>query len=146
MRSRRQVAVLPRSLCLAAFAGLTLLSAGLMTPAWAAKPGHGSVMSPAGAPLSLEIPLYDLTSEDVAALKANVAPQQAWLAAGLTSPAPLETLSVSGCVARRLACHRTLNCSVKLPCPSKHRAFWQCGGRTRRHAFRYCPTLRCGGR
>jgi pilus assembly protein FimV len=95
MRSRRQVAVLPRSLGLAAFAGLTLLSVGLTNPVWAAKPGHGSVMSPAGAPLSLEIPLYELTPEDVAILKVSVAPQQAWLAAGLTSPAPLETLSVS---------------------------------------------------
>ena len=95
MRSRRQVAVLPRCLGLTAFAGLTLLSIGLINPVWAAKPGHGSVMSPAGAPLRLEIPLYDLTSEDVAGLKANVAPQQAWVAAGLTSPAPLETLSVS---------------------------------------------------
>ena len=95
MRSRRQVAVLPRCLGLTAFAGLTLLSIGLINPVWAAKSGHGSVMSPAGAPLRLEIPLYDLTSEDVAGLKANVAPQQAWVAAGLTSPAPLETLSVS---------------------------------------------------
>jgi pilus assembly protein FimV len=39
--------------------------------------------------------LYELTSEDVAVLKVNVAQQQAWVAAGLTSPAPLETLSVS---------------------------------------------------
>ena len=95
MRSRRQVAVLPRCLGLTAFAGLTLLSIGLINPVWAAKPGHGSVMSPAGAPLRLEIPLYELTSEDVAVLKVNVAQQQAWVAAGLTSPAPLETLSVS---------------------------------------------------
>jgi pilus assembly protein FimV len=39
--------------------------------------------------------LYELTPEDVAVLKVSVAQQQAWLAAGLTSPAPLETLSVS---------------------------------------------------
>ena len=95
MRSRRQVAVLSRCLGLAAFAGLTLLSVALISPVWAAKPGHGSVMSPAGAPLRVEIPLYELTSEDVAGLKANVAQQQAWVAAGLTSPAPLETLSVT---------------------------------------------------
>jgi pilus assembly protein FimV len=95
MRSRRQVAVLPRYLGLAAFTGLTLLSVGLINPAWAAKPGHGSVMSPAGAPLRVEIPLYELTSEDLTMLKVSVAPQQAWVAAGLTSPAPLETLSVS---------------------------------------------------
>ena len=50
MRSRRQVAVLPRCLGLTAFAGLTLLSIGLINPVWAAKSGHGSVMSPAGAP------------------------------------------------------------------------------------------------
>jgi len=95
MRSRRQVAVLPRYLGLAAFTGLTLLSVGLINPAWAAKPGHGSVMSPAGAPLRVEIPLYELTPEDLTVLKVSVAPQQAWVAAGLTSPAPLETLSVS---------------------------------------------------
>jgi pilus assembly protein FimV len=95
MRSRRQVAVLPRYLGLAAFTGLTLLSVGFFNAAWAAKPGHGSVMSPAGAPLRLEIPLYELTSEDVAVLKVNVAQQQAWVAAGLTSPAPLDTLAVT---------------------------------------------------
>lgn len=95
MRSQRQVAVLPRYLGLAAFTGLTLLSVGLINPAWAAKPGHGSVMSPAGAPLRVEIPLYELTPEDLTVLKVSVAPQQAWVAAGLTSPAPLETLSVS---------------------------------------------------
>ena len=95
MRSRRQVAVLPRYLGLAAFTGLTLLSVGFFNAAWAAKPGHGSVMSPAGAPLRLEIPLYELTSEDVAVLKVNVAQQQAWVAAGLTSPAPLDTLVVT---------------------------------------------------
>ena len=95
MRSPRQIAVLPRSLSLAAFTGLTLLCVGLMQPVWAAKPGHGSVMSPAGAPLRVEIPLYELTPEDMAVLKVSVAQQQAWVTAGLTSPAPLETLSVT---------------------------------------------------
>ena len=93
MRSRRQVAVLPRYLGLAAFTGLTLLSVGFFNAAWAAKPGHGSVMSPAGAPLRLEIPLYELTSEDVAVLKVNVAQQQTdrFLSALGTPPFPVKS-------------------------------------------------------
>ncbi len=94
MRSRRQFTKLSRCFVLAAMSGLTLLSV-LSTPAMAAKPGHGGVMSPAGAPLRVEIPLYDLTQDDLSVLRASIAPQQSWSAAGLTSPAALETLSVS---------------------------------------------------
>lgn len=94
MRSRHQ-SVLTRCLGVAALSGLTLLSVGANSSAWAAKPGHGSVMSAAGTPLRVEIPLYDLTSSDLTALKASISKQQAWVAAGLTSPAPLESLSVS---------------------------------------------------
>ena len=94
MHSRHQFTKLRRRFVLAAISGLTLLSV-LSTPAMAAKPGHGGVMSPAGAPLRVEIPLYDLTQEDLSVLKASIAPQEAWSAAGLTSPAALETLSVS---------------------------------------------------
>ncbi len=94
MCSRRQFTKFPRCFVLAAISGLTLLSV-LLTPAMAAKPGHGGVMSPSGAPLRVEIPLYDLTQDDLSVLKASIAPQQSWLAAGLTSPAALETLSVS---------------------------------------------------
>ncbi len=94
MRSRRH-SVLARCLGVAALSGLTLLSVGTTGPAWAAKPGHGGVMSSAGAPLRVEIPLYELTPADLTALKASIAPAAAWAAAGLTSPAPLESLSVS---------------------------------------------------
>ena len=52
-------------------------------------------MSPAGAPLRVEIPLYELTASDMDALKVAVAGPQAWAAAGLTAPAPLSALSVS---------------------------------------------------
>lgn len=71
-----------------------LTSLGLASTTLAAKPGHGSVMSPAGAPLRVEIPLYELTASDADALKVTVAGAQAWAAAGLTAPAPLSTLSV----------------------------------------------------
>lgn len=94
MRSRHH-SVLVRCLGVAALSSLTLLSVGAPISAWAAKPGHGSVMSPAGAPLRVEIPLYELTPADLTALKVSVPQQQAWAAAGLTSPAPLESLSVS---------------------------------------------------
>jgi pilus assembly protein FimV len=94
MRSRHH-SVLARCLGVAALSSLTLLSVGAPSSAWAAKPGHGSVMSPAGAPLRVEIPLYELTPADLTALKVSVPQQQAWAAAGLTSPAPLESLSVS---------------------------------------------------
>ncbi len=94
MRSRHH-SVLARCLGVVALSSLTLLSVGATSSAWAAKPGHGSVMSPAGAPLRVEIPLYELTPADLTALKVSVPQQQAWAAAGLTSPAPLESLSVS---------------------------------------------------
>lgn len=94
MRSRHH-SVLARYLGVAALSGLTLVSVGATSPSWAAKPGHGSVMSPAGAPLRVEIPLYELTPADLNALKVSIAQPPAWAAAGLTSPAPLESLSVS---------------------------------------------------
>lgn len=94
MRSRHH-SVLARCVGVAALSGLTLLSVGTTSPAWAAKPGHGSVMSPAGAPLRVEIPLYELTAADLTSLKVSVPQEQAWAAAGLTSPAPLQSLSVS---------------------------------------------------
>ena len=49
-----------------------LTSLGLASTTLAAKPGHGSVMSPAGAPLRVEIPLYELTASDADALKVTV--------------------------------------------------------------------------
>ncbi len=94
MRSRHH-SVLTRCIGVVALSGLALLSAGASYPAWAAKPGHGSVMSPAGAPLKVEIPLYELTPADLTALKVSIAQQPAWAAAGLTSPAELDALSVS---------------------------------------------------
>jgi pilus assembly protein FimV len=94
MRSRHR-SVVTRCVGVAALSGLTLLSVCATSPAWAAKPGHGSVMSPAGAPLRVEIPLYELTATDLTTLKVSVPQEQAWVAAGLTSPAPLQSLSVS---------------------------------------------------
>lgn len=92
---RRHHDVLARCVVVAALSSLTFLSVVVHGVAWAAKPGHGSVMSPAGAPLRVEIPLYDLTPADLTSLKVSISQQQAWTAAGLTSPAPLESLSVS---------------------------------------------------
>lgn len=60
----------------------------------AAQPGHGRVNSEAGAPLQVTVPVHGLTSEDLKGLSASIAAPQSWADAGLTLPAPIETLSV----------------------------------------------------
>lgn len=61
----------------------------------AAQPGHGRVSSGVGTPLQVTVPVRGLTSDDLKVLSASVADPAAWAQAGLTLPAPIETLSVS---------------------------------------------------
>jgi len=61
----------------------------------AAQPGHGRVSSVAGAPLQVAVPVRGLTTDDLKALSAAVADPASWAQAGLTLPAPLDTLSVT---------------------------------------------------
>lgn len=61
----------------------------------AAQPGHGRVNSEAGTPLQVTVPVHGLTPEDLKVLSASIAAPQSWADAGLTLPAPFETLSVT---------------------------------------------------
>lgn len=72
--------------------GLSLATLGAVH---AAQTGHGRVISPAGSPLQVSVPLKGLTSDDLKVLNASVADPASWAQAGLSLPAPIETLSVT---------------------------------------------------
>ncbi len=72
--------------------GLSLVS---VAGALAAQPGHGRVSSVPGAPLQVSVPVKGLTADDLKVLSASIADSASWAQAGLTLPAPIETLSVS---------------------------------------------------
>lgn len=72
-----------------------VVSVSAMGVAHAAQPGHGRVTSLAGAPLSVAVPLNGLTADDLKVLKVAIADPASWAQAGLSLPAPVESLSVS---------------------------------------------------
>jgi pilus assembly protein FimV len=61
----------------------------------AAQPGHGRVVSVAGSPLQVSVPITGLTPDDLKVLSAAVAESAAWAQAGLSLPASIDSLSVS---------------------------------------------------
>jgi len=71
--------------------GISLAALGL---SHAAQPGHGRVSSLAGSPLQVTVPIRGLTADDLKVLTASIADSASWAQAGLTLPAPLETLSL----------------------------------------------------
>lgn len=58
------------------------------------KPGHGSVLSDAGAPLQIAIPLLELSTDELTSIQVRVPEADAWSKLGLTPPVSLETLKV----------------------------------------------------
>jgi len=72
--------------------GITLTGMGISL---AAQPGHGRVISVAGSPLQVSIPVGGLTTDDLKVLNASVAESGAWAQAGLSLPASIESLSVT---------------------------------------------------
>jgi len=72
--------------------GITLTGMGISL---AAQPGHGRVISVAGSPLQVSIPLSGLTADDLKVLNASVAETGAWAQAGLSLPASIDSLSVN---------------------------------------------------
>lgn len=71
------------------------LGACVSTSVHATNVGHSRVVSSAGAPLRILVPLDNLTSEDRASLKVTLANAAAWQRAGLQPPVPLDSLRVS---------------------------------------------------
>jgi len=63
--------------------------------ALAAKPGHGTVISAAGEPLQLMIPMLELNPQDQLVLSAKIADARLWAQAGLTAPVDLESMTVT---------------------------------------------------
>jgi len=64
-------------------------------PAQAAWLGHTRIVSAAGAPLRIEVPIMGLSESDAQALRVNLADSSAWQVAGVKPPAPLHTLKIT---------------------------------------------------
>ena len=89
-RSPRSAApVRSSALALAAALGLSMAAA----QAQAARLGHARMVSAAGQPLQVVVPLLELTADEAASLRVAVPGAQAWSQAGLTPPVPLGSLS-----------------------------------------------------
>lgn len=58
----------------------------------AANFGHSRIVSAPGQPLLLEIPVTDLTQQEIDSIRATPAPAEAWRAAGMTPPVPLDSM------------------------------------------------------
>jgi len=54
--------------------------------------GHSRLVSAQGQPLLLEIPVTQLTQQEIESIRATPAPAEAWRAAGMTPPVPLESM------------------------------------------------------
>ena len=63
-----------------------------MSAAQAANFGHSRIVSGLGQPLHLEIQVTELTQQEIDTLRATPAPADAWHAAGMTPPVPLQTM------------------------------------------------------
>lgn len=66
----------------------------LSSSAYAATFGHARILSKAGQALAINVPVSNLTEQDLATLKLAAAPAADWSQAGLTPPVDLSSLSL----------------------------------------------------
>lgn len=80
---------------LRALSGLAVVAAWLVAPALqAAELGHSRLVSQAGQPLLIEIPVRQLSANEAESLHAVPAQAGAWQQAGLTPPVSLDSLDI----------------------------------------------------
>jgi len=84
---QRRTRQMPRLL-----AGTLLATSICLSTAQAANFGHSRIVSALGQPLHLEIPITGLTQQEIDSLRAAPAPLDAWKAAGMSPPVPLESM------------------------------------------------------
>lgn len=72
--------------------GAVIVASAGISGAHAASFGHSRIVSALGQPLHVEIPVTQLTEQEIATLKAVPAPAQAWSDVGMTPPVPLESM------------------------------------------------------
>ncbi len=73
---------------------LLAMSACVISSSHAMKQGHARLISPAGTPLEIVLPILALSAEEQKELKVGVAAQSLWSQSGLTPPVPLDSLQV----------------------------------------------------
>lgn len=74
----------------------TLIATSLcVSVAQAATFGHSRIISAPGQSLHLEIPVTDLTQQEIESLRATPAPAEAWSAAGMTPPVALDSMRLA---------------------------------------------------
>ena len=73
-----------------------LVAASIGFPAaHAATFGHSRIVSGVGQPLHIEIPVTELTEQEIQTLRARPAPAQAWRDAGMSPPVALESMRLA---------------------------------------------------
>ncbi|MBC2769570.1 type IV pilus assembly protein FimV [Pusillimonas minor] len=97
-------------LSLRVVSAVILAAASFSSSVHAMSFGHSRLLSPTGQPLRIQVPVHNLTPDDVQSLSVVVAPASAWQQAGLTPPVDLSSLQV-GLVDGMRAGSRTITVS-----------------------------------
>lgn len=108
MHKSRRWAV--NKLSLRVVSAVILAAASFSSSVHAMSFGHSRLLSPTGQPLRIQVPVHNLTPDDIQSLSVVVAPASAWQQAGLTPPVDLSTLQV-GLVDGMRAGSRTITVS-----------------------------------
>ncbi|WP_323011253.1 FimV/HubP family polar landmark protein [Castellaniella sp.] len=95
--------------------GLLSLACLVGSPVHAADFGHARLVSTAGAPLLITLPITGLTPADLQTLSARPAPAADWANAGLTPPVALDSLIVSVAASPRPGASRILRIHSNQP-------------------------------
>ena len=66
----------------------------MCSTSYAATFGHSRIVSALGQPLRIDVPVSQLTPDDLRSLDVSTAPASAWAQAGLTPPVDLESISL----------------------------------------------------
>src|SRR5690606_15131826 len=88
------MAAVSRSLVLKPLAALVSAAVLSSVPAYAVDFGHSRLLSASGQPLRVDVPLNNLSADDLRQLQVSPAPEAAWTQAGLTPPVALQSIQV----------------------------------------------------
>lgn len=101
-------------LSLRVVSAVILAAASFSTSVHAMSFGHSRLLSSTGQPLRVQVPVHNLTPDDIQSLSVVVAPASAWQQAGLTPPVDLSSMQV-GLVDGMRAGSRTITVSSAQP-------------------------------
>src|SRR5690606_8762772 len=92
LMSRRRSGSAPAAVKIEYLVGAIVAASIGLSSAQAATFGHSRIVSAVGQPLHIEIPVSELSPQELQTLRARPAPEAAWREAGMTPPVALESM------------------------------------------------------